>query len=121
MKHEKVEFKVIEDKQIVVAMIKDIQYDAVHAFNNKFLPHANSDMYMNCFYNEKFFMPHALKAVARCHPDDEFSVEKGKQIALKKLTEKYNASLDRHLGHIYKHLDKCLDNMAIYLAAHKVI
>lgn len=122
MKHENVEFKVIEDKRIVVAKISDISGDAIEAFNNKFLPHATSKLWMSAAWSDQeFYMPISLKVVARCHPDDEFDVEKGKSIALKKLTEKYNNSLDRHLKHIYNALYKCLDNMEDYLKAHKVM
>ena len=122
MKTENVEYKVIKDKRIVVASIKDIQYDAIHVFNDKFLAHATSHLYLNANWgNQKFMMPYSMKAVARCMPDDPFSVEKGKQIALKKLSEKYNSSLDRHLANIYKSLGKCLDNMNTYLKKHKVI
>ena len=62
-----------------------------------------------------------MKSVARCIPDDEFSVEKGKQIARKKLTEKYNRSLDRHIGHIAKAMKKSLEKSEAYLKEHKVI
>ena len=121
MKHDNVEFKVIEDKRIVVAQISCIQYDAIHVFNEKFMAHATSNLNMNAWYDQKFFMPKSMKAVARCIPEDEFSVEEGKRIALKKLSEKYNNSLDRHLAHIAKSLQKCLDNMNVYLKTHKVI
>ena len=122
MKTENVEYKVIEDKRIVVASIKGISNDAIHVFNDKFLAHATSDLNIEAYWpNQKFFMPYSMKAVARCIPGDEFSVEKGKQIALKKLSEKYNSSLDRHLAHIYKSLNKCLNNMSFYLEKHKVI
>ena len=122
MNTENVEYKVIEDKRIVVASIKGISTDAIHVFNNKFLAHATSDLNIEAFWpNQKFFMPYSMKAVARCVPGDEFSVEKGKQIALKKLSEKYNHSLDRHLLHIASALDKCLANMNIYFDKHKVI
>lgn len=121
MKHDNVEYKVIEDKRIVVATIKDIQYDAMYVFNDKFMAHATSDIEVGMWPNQKFMMPYSMKAVARCDPNDEFSVEKGKQIALKKLSEKYNQSLDRHLVHISKAMKKCLDNMDVYLEKHKMI
>ena len=121
MKHENVEFKVIEDKRIVVATIKGIATDPIAVFNDKFMAHSTSYMWMNACYHQKFMMPNSMKAIARCIPEDEFSVEKGKQIALKKLTEKYNQSLDRHLKHISDSMKKCIDNMDIYLKEHKVL
>ena len=122
MKNENVEFKVIEDKRVVIATIKNIQNDAVNAFNDKFVAHATSSLWIGANWcDQKFMMPYALKAVARCLPEDEFSVEEGKKVALKKLTEKYNNSLDRHLKHIYDAFYKCLDNMEGYLKTHKVM
>lgn len=122
MKHTNIEYKVIEDKRIVIATIKDIAYDPMNVFNQKFMAHSTSDiMLLGGYDNQKFMMPHSMKAVARCIPDDEFSVEKGKQIARKKLTEKYNRSLDRHIAHIAKAMKKSLDKTEVYLKAHKVI
>lgn len=117
----KVEYKVMPEHRVVIATIRNITYDPEHIFNDKFMPHASSKMYMNLIYNQKFCMPDALKAVARCHPEDEFDAEKGKAIALNKLVEKYNESLDRHLYHIATSMRKCLDNMDTYLKKHKVI
>lgn len=125
MKHENVEYKVIEDKGIVIATIHGIRFDAINVFNQKFFAHATSSLMVDHTwygdYNQKFFMPNSLKAVARCCPSDEFDVEKGKQIALKKLSEKYNQSLDRHLKHMNVALHKCLDKMDDYLKEHKMI
>lgn len=121
MKHDNVEYKVIPEKQIVTATIKGIQNDPIHVFNDRFMAHATSDIEIGAWWNQKFMMPYSMKAVARCIPDDEFSVEKGKQIALKKLSEKYNRSLDRHLMHIANAMKKCLDNMDVYFTKHKMI
>lgn len=122
MDKRRVNFKVIEDKRVVVATIKCIEYDAINEFNRKFLAHSTSDVVIRAVeYDEKFIMPYSLKAVARCCPDDEFSVEEGKKIALKKLTEKYNSSLDKHLKHISDAMKKCIDNMDVYLKRHKMI
>ena len=122
MKIENVEYKVIEDKRVVVASIRGISFDAINVFNNRFLAHATSHLdLVSAWDDQKFMMPYSMKAVARCIPDDEFSVEKGKQIALKKLSEKYNRSLDRHLMHIANVMKKCLDNMDVYFTKHKMI
>jgi hypothetical protein len=123
MKHTNVEYKVIEDKRIVVATIRGITYDPINVFNKKFMAHSTSDLVIdnNYNYNQKFLMPYQMKAVARCVPDDEFSVEKGKQIALKKLSEKYNCSLDRHLTHIAKAMQKSMNKMNVYLKDHKMV
>lgn len=123
MKHTNVEYKVIEDKRIVIATIRGIAYDPIDVFNTKFMAHSTSDIAIGTTYNynQKFLMPYSMKAVARCIPDDEFSVEKGKQIALKKLSEKYNRSLDRHLAHIAQAMQKSMDKMNAYLETHKMV
>ena len=121
MKNRNVEFKVIEDKRVVIATVRDITFDPIHVFNKKFMAHSTSNIELAAWYDQKFMMPNSMKAIARCIPEDEFSVEKGKQIALKKLTEKYNQSLDRHLKHISDSMKKCIDNMDIYLKEHKVL
>ena len=121
MKNRNVEFKVIEDKRIVIATIKGIEYDPIRVFNKKFIAHSSSDLELSAWRNQKFHMPYSMKAVARCCPDDEFDVEKGKQIALKKLTEKYNNSLDKHMYHIANAMKKSLEKTESYMKAHKVI
>lgn len=122
MKLENVEFKVIPEHRIVVAQISGIRYDAIETFNYKFLPHAASGFLVNSYFchgDQRFYMPYSLKAVARCHPDDVFDVEKGKKIALDKLIDKYHISLDKHLMNIRKAMNRCLDNMDIYFEKHK--
>lgn len=114
MKLDNVKYKVIEDMRIVIATIKGIKSDAVRTFNNRFLAHSTSDIEINCWDNQRFMMPYSMKAVARCSPEDEFDVEKGKKIALKKLSEKYNRSLDKHLLNIFLEFVGCLDNMDEY-------
>lgn len=122
MNIDRVEFKVDPANRVVIATIRDIGYDAVKCFDYKFLPHAaNNFSFFSSGNNQKFFMPCSLKAVAHCHPEDKFDAEIGKKIALNKLVEKYNNSLDKHLRNIYFAMNKCLDNMNIYLKKHKVI
>jgi hypothetical protein len=121
MKNRNVEFKVIEDKRIVIATIKGIEYDPIRVFNKKFIAHSTSNIELSAWYDQKFMMPHSMKAVARCCPDDKFDIEKGKQIALKKLNEKYNCSLDKHMMHIANAMKKSLEKTESYMKVHKVI
>lgn len=115
MDNTRVEYKVIPEKGIVIAKIGGTYWDAMEAFNRKFLSTSTSSLEINNFgRDEKFCMPYMFKAVARCHPEDIFDEEKGKRIALNKLSEKYNRSLDKHLANIMLALDKTLKNMDHY-------
>ena len=112
----KVKFLVDENNRVVVATIKHIRHDAIHEFNNKFLIHAGSDFYFDIGSDkcQKFLMPYSLKAIAHCHPDDTFDVEKGKKIALDRLIDKYHDSLDRHVLNIASAFDKALCHVDEY-------
>ena len=115
MDNTRVEYKVIPEKGIVIAKIWGTNFDAIDAFNKKFLSTASSSLDLSVFgRNEKFHMPYTFKAVSRCHPEDIFDEEKGKRIALNKLSEKYNRSLDKHLANIMLALDKALKGIDHY-------
>lgn len=116
MDNKRVKYVVVKDKGIVRAVISDCEYDAIYAFNKKFmLPSTHSlGMIINCD-NEKFTMPYQFSAVARLHPEDEWNEEVGKDIALKKLSEKYNKSLDRHLSNMFDTLISVMGKMSTYL------
>ena len=60
-------------------------------------------------------MPYQFSAVAKLHPEDEWNEETGKKIALKKLSEQYNRSLDKHLTNMYNALSSVMDKMKVYL------
>ena len=117
MENSRVEYKVIPEQRIVIAKINNIEDDAINFFNKKFLANITSSIHVtNNWYkdDEKFIMPRSLKCVARCHPDDVFDEEVGKRIALKKLSEKYNRCLDKHLAHFLVSFDKTLKIMDKY-------
>lgn len=115
MDSSRVEYKVIPEHRIVVAEIRGTSYDALDMFNDKFLACASSAPYLWLNkQDEKFLMPWRMKAVAHCHPDDVFDEKKGKEIALKKLSEKYNRSLNKHLFNILHCLDVTLKRMDKY-------
>ena len=115
MDNTRVDYKVMPEQGIVIAKIVGTSFDAMDAFNRKFLSTATSALDLNAYArDEKFHMPYAFKAVARCHPEDTFDENKGKRVALNKLSDKYNRSLDKHLANIMLALDKALKNMDLY-------
>lgn len=51
----------------------------------------------------KALMPNKFVAVAKCHPDDEYDFEKGRDIADAKLMEKFNKSESAAIARWCKH------------------
>ena len=116
MNHNRVTYKVIPEHRVVIAEINNTSSDAVREFNEKYLAHSTSSLWINVWHDdERFYMPHAFKAVARCHPDDEFDIEKGKRIALDRLADKYTKSLNKHLNNFIRALDEALTFLAMAL------
>lgn len=116
MNNNRVNYIVIKDKGIVRATITECEYDAFAEFNVKFMfPSSGYLTLLPCDAHDKFIMPYQFTAVAKLHPEDEWDEEVGKKIALKKLTEKYNQSLDKHMANMYDVLSRVMDKAAIYL------
>lgn len=122
MNANRVKYTVIEEKGIVKATIDSCTFDAVQVFNQKFMEHSTSSLYLSWFdlSDSKFMMPHSFSVVAKLHPEDKWNEEEGKRIALRKLATKYNHSLDKHLANIYKAMMKSMDKMHTYLVEHKM-
>mgnify|MGYP006992105700 CR=1 FL=1 len=113
---ERVKYVVIKDKGIVRAIISDCKYDAFDAFDRKIM--LPSTHYLTLCANgehEKFIMPYQFSAVAKLHPEDEWDEETGKKIALKKLSEQYNRSLDKRLFNMYNALSSVTEKLKDYL------
>lgn len=120
----KVTYKEIKDKGIVIAQIDNIEFDALDKING-FISCATSKVNLHSakFHWEKdsdlkerkYFMPTSMKSIARCHPNDTYSYEKGKSIALKKLSEKYNRSLDRRVARFTRDMSKAVKCAEKYL------
>lgn len=81
-----VEFKVVEEQRVVIATLYGCELDAVDFFDEK------SGFALVPFSwrkSEMVAMPCSLKAVARCHSNDDFDPELGKKIAYRRLRKKY--------------------------------
>ena len=118
----RVKYVVIKDKGIVRAIISGCKYDAFDAFDKKFM--SPSTHYLALCVNEnheKFIMPYQFSAVAKLHPEDEWNEETGKKIALKKLSEQYNHSLDKHLANMYDALSSAMGKMKVYLEERNLL
>lgn len=122
MNAERVRFTVIEEKGIVKAEIFDCELDAIEAFDTKFMEHATSALALGIWddCDSRFAMPYKFSVVAKKHPDDEWDEATGRRVAMRKLANKYNSSLDKHLLNIYKAMTKSMDKMYTYLVEHKM-
>lgn len=78
-----IRYYVNEEKKTVAAVIDNCAEDAVadlmDKFSNSFMPNL-----------AMLIIPDTLKAKVKCHPDDEWNEEIGKQVAKEKLIKKYN-------------------------------
>lgn len=122
MNIERVKYVVVKDKGIVRAIISDCKYDAFDVFDKKFmLPSTHYLALCASGEHEKFVMPYQFSAVAKLHPEDEWNEEIGKKIALKKLSEQYNRSLDKHVANMYDAMSNVMDKMKDYLEERNLL
>lgn len=116
MNVERVNYVVIKESGIVRATISECEYDAFEAFDSKFmLPSTHYLALCPSYEHERFMMPYQFSVVAKMHPEDEWDEEFGKKVALKKLSEKYNSSLDKHIANMYNALKSVLEKAEVYL------
>ena len=125
MNNNRVKYIVVKDKGIVRAVISGCEFDALLAFNKKFMLPSTTCLALDITFghesDEKFTMPHQFSAVARCHAEDEWDEEIGKKIALKKLSEKYNKSLDKHLANMFDTMISVMDKTSVYLGDRNLL
>ena len=109
-----VEYKVVPEHKVVIATISDTCGAAFFLFNKKYVKPvvgqlAITDDWDYCGKN-RFIMPNSFKAVAHCHDEDVFDVEKGKEIAYNKLADKFCNSLYKRMGAMANYLDLIMNN-----------
>ena len=122
MKMENVRYSVVKSRGIIRASITDCEYDAIMEFNKRFVEHSTSAFGVWVDKdNSRFVMPRKFSVTVRLHPDDVWDEKRGKDIATRRLAEKYNNSLDKHLFNIYKAFMKSMDKMETYLSDHHLI
>lgn len=91
----------IEDQRKVVARLDDCSMDAYNILRKRLPSYITIDK--NAVKIKSVF-----QASAKCHPDDEFDFEKGKEIARQRVIDKYNAAM-------YKVLSAVADDFDIYV------
>ena len=109
-----IEYKVYKEQGVVVAIAKDCVYDAINRFDTKFVKTTSSYLHIGFgslfnFPDLRFYMPNTVRAVARLSPEDEWDENIGKEIAFKKLCNKYEQAITKRMRNIFKVLCSVLD------------
>ena len=79
------------DKKQVHAVLKGCEFDAINKID-KFMCNNNW-----CLTSNNYLMPNEFRAVAKCHPDDNFDETRGKDIAKERLMKKYYKAFDARI------------------------
>ena len=112
----RVEFKEFPNG-VVKATISGCTYDALNKINRKFMATTTSAIEIDNTWakaSKEYMMNNTYTAIARCSKDDAYSFEEGKKIALKRLTEKYNRSVDKRIARFLIHMDKVCKSLDKY-------
>lgn len=116
----RVTYIVDEKNGIVVAEINGCRHDAIEKLNNRFIPNITSGITVSPIgWFSKFAMNYKYRAVAKKHPDDEWNETIGKREALNKLTDVYEAALNRRLALFMQKFDQIVGDVAAYLSDKK--
>lgn len=102
---------------VVKATISGCSYDALDKINRKFMATTTSAIEIDKTWakaGKDYLMNHTYTAIARCSKDDTYSFEEGKKIALKRLTEKYNRSVDKRIARFLMHMDQVCKSLDKY-------
>ena len=88
-----------EEEKMVIAIIEDTEFDVMN-----YIKAVNDDLFLfgNDMYN-KLLLNNTYKGIAKCHPDDEFDVEKGKKIAKARAVFKHDSAFNKKLNYYYDH------------------
>lgn len=86
-----IKYNVIEGQGKVVAKIEGNKYDVLNVIQKSF-----GDL-MVIGNPERYALKDVYKGVAKCHPEDVFSIEEGKDIAKARVLEKYNRDFTKKL------------------------
>ena len=116
----RVEFKEFPNG-VVKATIDSCRYDALDKINRKFVATVTSSINIDDIWSKtanKYWMNNTYTAIARCMQGDEYSLEEGKKIALKKLNEKYNKSMDKRINLFLTHMKQVCSNIEEYMKNH---
>lgn len=112
-----IQYTVDEQNRQVIATIEGCQSDVINRMRHKVGSVIESERFAKAAKISNTF-----KGVAKCHPDDTFDVEVGKQVAKCKLLNKYHSARVKAYNRLEKAVDGQHDNMTrvIMLEVQKI-
>lgn len=82
----------LKERNEVIAVLENTRCDAI----SKIFKILDCTKSLGCDLT-KYVMPSSFRAVAKCHPADEWNLEIGEKVAKEKLMRKYYKAYDRQL------------------------
>ena len=122
----KIKYVVDEEKRTVVCYMTNCRYDALDALRQSGALCMIAIPTMGCkpFFNpNKLLINDVYRGKAKCHPDDEWDVKRGKEIARNRMLNTYYAARFRKLDFISEKINQLyinLSNMAAYCSERMV-
>lgn len=114
LKKSDVVYKVDEPNRVVIASVKDTEYDFMDYADNFFADRKvnvgpyHTDETDEC---DQYLMPHSFWGKARCSVDDEWNPEVGKLIAYDRLKNKYWRSFFKVANKYFDDMQNGLEDM----------
>lgn len=111
-----IKYNINEKKGVVVAMIEQCEFDAIHKVMKRYPPLKEielndrtdvEDLYER-FNLYDLRMPHKFVGVAKCNDEDTFDEEVGVKLAGDRVKEKYNKTLNRLINNWVDKMEKQL-------------
>ena len=87
-----IKYYVAEEQRKVIAVLSDTRYDVVQKID-KIMRDTSF-----CACSEKYLMPNMFRVEVVADEEDAFNVEIGKQVAKKRLMERYYRAYDKRMG-----------------------
>ena len=100
-----IKYVVIPEQKKVIALLQNTDFDAICKIR-KNLCQSN----IVVWDESKYKMKHFYRAVAKCHGEDVFDEERGKEIAKKKLLDKYYSDFDAKIDSVGNEIKNVLTN-----------
>lgn len=91
-----IKYFINEEKRQVIGLLENTQWDAINKISKMIV---DTDF---CFCpSEKYRMPSEFRVVVQCDERDKFDPEVGKQIAKKRILDRYYTALDKRVNKFF--------------------
>ena len=91
-----IKYFINEEKRQVIGLLENTRWDAYNKISKMV---RDTDFCVAA--SEKYMMPNEFKVVVQFDPNDEFSVEVGKNIAKKRILDRYYPALDKRVNKFF--------------------